>query len=64
MRSVSYTHLTSDVAVLKIDANGLTPAVVGDSDTLTVGDNVLAVGNPLGELGGTEMCIRDRPSSG
>ncbi len=44
---------TSDVAVLKIDANGLTPAVVGDSDTLTVGDNVLAVGNPLGELGGT-----------
>ena len=42
-----------DVAVLKIDANGLTPAVVGDSDTLTVGDNVLAVGNPLGELGGT-----------
>ena len=44
---------TSDVAVLKIDANGLTPAVVGDSDALTVGDNVLAVGNPLGELGGT-----------
>ena len=44
---------TSDVAVLKIDANGMTPAVVGDSDTLTVGDNVLAVGNPLGELGGT-----------
>ena len=44
---------TSDVAVLKIDANGLTPAVVGDSDSLTVGDNVLAVGNPLGELGGT-----------
>ena len=44
---------TSDVAVLKIDANGLTPAVVGDSDTLTVGDTVLAVGNPLGELGGT-----------
>ena len=44
---------TSDVAVLKIDANGLTPAVVGDSDALAVGDNVLAVGNPLGELGGT-----------
>ena len=44
---------TSDIAVIKIDANGLTPAVVGDSDTLTVGDNVLAVGNPLGELGGT-----------
>ena len=44
---------TSDVAVLKIDATGLTPATVGDSDSLAVGDNVLAVGNPLGELGGT-----------
>ena len=44
---------TSDVAVLKIDATGLTPATVGDSDSLSVGDNVLAVGNPLGELGGT-----------
>ena len=44
---------TSDVAVLKSDATGLTPATVGDSDSLSVGDSVLAVGNPLGELGGT-----------
>ena len=44
---------TSDVAVLKIDTTGLTPATVGDSDSLSVGDSVLAVGNPLGELGGT-----------
>ena len=44
---------TSDVAVLKIDATGLTPATVGNSDSLSVGDSVLAVGNPLGELGGT-----------
>ena len=44
---------TSDVAVLKMDATGLTPATVGDSDSLSVGDSVLAVGNPLGELGGT-----------
>ena len=40
----------NDVAVLKIDANGLNAAVIGDSDTLRVGDAVYAVGNPLGEL--------------
>ena len=45
--------ITSDIAVIKIDANGLTPATVGDSDGLKVGQNVMAVGNPLGELGGT-----------
>ena len=44
---------TSDIAVIKIDADGLTPATVGDSDSLKVGQNVMAVGNPLGELGGT-----------
>lgn len=44
---------TSDVAVIKIDADGLTPATVGDSDNLKVGQSVMAVGNPLGELGGT-----------
>ena len=44
---------TSDVAVLKIDATDLTPATVGNSDSLAVGESVLAVGNPLGELGGT-----------
>ena len=44
---------TSDIAVIKIDADGLTPATVGDSDSLKVGQSVMAVGNPLGELGGT-----------
>ena len=44
---------TSDVAVIKIDADGLTPATIGNSDDLAVGEDVLAVGNPLGELGGT-----------
>lgn len=43
----------TDIAVLKIEATGLTPAVVGDSDSLQVGEFTLAVGNPLGELGGT-----------
>ena len=44
---------TSDIAVVKVDATGLTPATVGNSDNLKVGESVMAVGNPLGELGGT-----------
>ena len=44
---------TSDIAVIKIDADGLTPATVGNSESLKVGQSVMAVGNPLGELGGT-----------
>ena len=43
----------SDIAVVKIDAAGLVPAVMADSDRLVVGEEVVAVGNPLGELGGT-----------
>ena len=39
----------SDVAVLKIDAEGLKPAHFGDSSLLNVGDRVAAIGNPLGE---------------
>jgi len=39
-----------DIAVLKINATGLQSVVLGDSDSLNVGDHVLAVGNPLGEL--------------
>ena len=44
---------TSDIAVLKIDATGLTPAVIGDSDKLAVGETTVAVGNPLGTLSNT-----------
>lgn len=40
----------SDLAVLKIGANGLTPACLGNSDEMRVGQTVYAVGNPLGEL--------------
>lgn len=42
-----------DVALIKIDATGLTPAKIGDSDALVVGEDTVAVGNPLGQLGGT-----------
>ena len=40
----------NDVAVLKIEATGLTPVTLGDSDKLVVGEPVYAIGNPLGEL--------------
>ncbi|BDE89011.1 Putative serine protease HtrA [uncultured Flavonifractor sp.] len=39
----------TDLAVLKIDAQGLTPAEFGDSDQMEVGDVVVAIGNPMGE---------------
>ena len=47
------TDNKNDIAIIKIDATGLTPAIVGDSTTLTVGSEVIAIGNPLGELRGT-----------
>ena len=47
------TDSKNDIAIIKIDATGLVPAVVGDSETLTVGSEVIAIGNPLGELRGT-----------
>ena len=41
---------SNDIAVLKIDAENLSPVILGDSDTLNIGDSVVAIGNPLGEL--------------
>ena len=41
---------SNDIAVLKVDATNLKSVVLGDSDNLNVGDTVLAIGNPLGEL--------------
>lgn len=43
----------NDIAVIKIDAKGLTKATIGDSSTVDVGDLAVAIGNPLGQLGGT-----------
>ena len=51
--SIVGSDATSDIAVLKIEATGLTPAVIGDSDALAVGETVVAVGNPLGTLSNT-----------
>ena len=42
------TDAYTDLAVLKIDKTGLTPAVLGNSDESKVGEYVMAIGNPLG----------------
>jgi len=41
---------SNDIAVLKVDAENLPPVILGDSGNLNVGDPVVAIGNPLGEL--------------
>lgn len=50
---VGYDSL-SDVALLKVEAEDLPAVTVGDSDVLAVGDQVVAIGNPLGELASTQ----------
>ena len=45
---------TNDVAVLKVEAAGLPAATLGSSDDLIIGDMVVAIGNPLGELTSTQ----------
>lgn len=47
------TDPKTDIAVIKIEKKGLQPAIFGDSSKLRVGETVVAVGNPLGSLGGT-----------
>lgn len=47
------TDSSTDLAVIKIEATSLKPAVMGSSSKLEVGDTAVAIGNPLGELGGT-----------
>ncbi len=45
--------IKNDLAVVKIEAQGLQAAIFGNSDNLVVAEEVLAIGNPLGELGGS-----------
>lgn len=40
----------NDIAVIKVDATGLTPVVIGKSSDMLVGEQVTTIGNPLGEL--------------
>ncbi len=47
------TDPKTDIAVIKIEANDLTAATIGDSSLLRVGDKAIVIGNPLGTLGGT-----------
>ena len=47
------TDADTDIAVIKINAKGLKAATLGNSEQLNVGDLAVAIGNPLGELGGT-----------
>lgn len=48
----------TDLAVMKIDANGLQAAVLGDSDKLSLGDDVVVIGNPSGlETSVTKGCV-------
>jgi len=47
------TDAQTDIAVIKVEATGLNAAVTGDSSKLVVGEMAVAIGNPLGQLGGT-----------
>lgn len=47
------TDPQTDIAIIKIDAKGLIPATLGDSDSIKVGQAAIAIGNPLGSLGGS-----------
>jgi len=47
----------TDIAVLQISGNGLTPAEFGSSEALKLGDSVVAIGNPLGQEGGASVTV-------
>ncbi len=47
----------TDLAVLQISAEGLTPIEFGSTDTLAIGDPAIAIGNPLGQQGGSSITV-------
>lgn len=47
------TDPNSDIAVLKVNADNLVPATIGNSSKLAIGDTAIVIGNPLGTLGGS-----------
>ncbi|MBQ7994132.1 MAG: trypsin-like peptidase domain-containing protein [Solobacterium sp.] len=47
------TDAKTDIAVIKIQASGLTSATIGDSSKIATGDTAVVIGNPLGTLGGS-----------
>ncbi len=46
--TVLWNDITLDLAIVKIEANGLSAADLGDSDTVKIGSYAAAIGNPLG----------------
>ncbi len=50
------TDAQADIAVIKIEAESLHAATLGSSESLIVGQQAVAIGNPLGQLGGTVTC--------
>ena len=52
--TVKGSDSTNDLAVLKVEAEGLKPATIGSSNDLIIGDMVVAIGNPLGDLSSTQ----------
>ena len=52
--SIVGTYKDNDVAVLKVEATGLPAVTMGSSNELIIGDMVVAIGNPLGELTATQ----------
>lgn len=47
------TDSQTDIAVIKVEGDGLAAAKIGNSDDIEVGEVAIAIGNPLGSLGGT-----------